>query len=242
MRSNLLRGACAASMMLALAQAAQAADYYEQGPAGQSWYFSVFGGWSLPDEIEFSTVGSASTTTNVTAEIDLEDGFLAGLSVGAHFSEWARGEVEVSGHWHDAEGSLISTPVAGGVPGAPTTFALDGDADAMFVLANLWLDLPLGHVFRPYVGGGVGLGRLDLDMETSGGASVIDDDDWGFAYQLGAGVAFNVIADIALDIGYRYKVINNAELETDTTSPGGGFEFETDYKSHNFIAGLRFGF
>jgi opacity protein-like surface antigen len=55
----------------------------------------------------------------------------------------------------------------------------------------LWVDLPIGEVIRPYVGGGLGFGRLSLGIETtniSGGTmySLVDDSDWGFAYQLGA--------------------------------------------------------
>jgi hypothetical protein len=51
MRSYLLGGACAASMLLALTPAASAADMEAvPGPAGMGWYVSVFGGWSHPTE------------------------------------------------------------------------------------------------------------------------------------------------------------------------------------------------
>jgi opacity protein-like surface antigen len=86
------------------------------------------------------------------------------------------------------------------------------------------------------------MGRLSLDLDTTAGTSFIDDSDWAFAYQLGAGIAFDLSANFALDIGYRYKVIKDAELETETAGPGAGAELEVDYKSHNVVAGIRLSF
>jgi opacity protein-like surface antigen len=250
MRSYLLGGACAASMLLALTPVVQAADFEPvPEPAGWGWYLSVFGGWSSPtgDHDFFFSSGTGTGFTSVNGEVDLDDGFMAGLALGAHINEWLRGEIELSGHWHDADG--LATLGSASLVGSPTpvlvysstTVGLEGDANALFVLANLWVDIPIDDMIRPYIGGGVGIGRLDLDLETSGGSTVIDDSDWAFAYQVGAGVAFGFSPNLALDIGYRYKVINDVELDAVAPS-GAGFEVETDYKSHNVLVGLRFGF
>jgi opacity protein-like surface antigen len=238
MRSFLLTGACAASMLLALTPVAQAADI-DMGPAqhGFGWYVSVFGGWSIADtDVELSTTTAPITGDLIEADADLDDGFMAGGALGVYFNDWIRAEVELSGHWHDVDGELVTTPLIG----LATTADLDGDADATFVLANLWLDVPVGDIIRPYIGGGVGLGRLDVELDTDAGTNVIDDSDWAFAYQLGGGIAFGLTPYIGVDVGYRYKVINNAELEASVG--GGSVDLETDYKSHNVLVGLRFGF
>ena len=232
MRSYLLAGACAASLLLALTPVAQAADIeVAPEPMGLGWYVSVFGGWSHAKDES----GSFSSGTPIYFDLELDDGFTAGIALGAQINEWLRGEVELSGNWHDAEGFVDTT-----VP--PTSTTLDGDETALFALANLWLEVPIGlGPLRPYAGGGVGFGRLDLDIETSGGSTLFDDADWGFAWQLGAGVAFDVSESIAIDLGYRYKRIENADIEVHDDWATGE-EVEKDYKSHNFLVGLRFGF
>jgi opacity protein-like surface antigen len=246
MRSYLLSGACAASMLLALTQVAQAADIdVAPEPMGLGWYVSIFGGWSMADDEEITAADTLGNVLN--AEIELDDGFMAGVALGAHFNEWLRAEVEVSGHWHDAKGDAVLTTTA--VIPDTIPFDLDGDENALFVLANLWIDLPLDEVIRPYIGGGIGFGRLDLDLsmtDTVGNSyTLIDDSDRGFAYQLGAGVAFDLTENIAVDVGYRYKRINNADLELNADIFTGDLEedeTEKDYKSHNILLGLRLGF
>jgi opacity protein-like surface antigen len=239
-------------MLLALTPAAQAADIeaVPPEPMGWSWYVSVFGGWShAKDEHLLLEDTCCSITGYLDADIDLDDGFMVGAAVGAQINEWLRGEVEVSGHFHDAGGDVFSYVHQAGSTTTTNTYNLDGDEKALFVLANLWLDLPIGGMFRPYIGGGVGAGHLDVDIDfESGGGNhytIIDDSDWGFAWQVGAGVAFDLSESIAIDVGYRYKRINNADLEvdedvedwfSDDVTPD---EIEKDYKSHNVLVGLR---
>jgi opacity protein-like surface antigen len=200
-------------------------------PMGWSWYVSVFGGWSIPNDLD----GDISYSGNdYDLDADIDDGFTVGLALGAHINEWLRGEIELSGNWHDSDGDFTYNG---------TTYNVDGDVDALFVLGNLWVDIPVGDFFRPYFGGGLGFGRLSVDVnaEAPGGTSdgLFDDHDWGFAYQLGAGVAFAMAENIAFDIGYRYKAIHNAEFDVDFFNNA---DFDFDYHSHNFIAGVRIGF
>jgi opacity protein-like surface antigen len=245
---KLLLGAVASTALCLGAMQVSAADIIEPvpEPMGWSWYISVFGGWSHPLDEDLSF--EYSTTFSGDVDLDPDNGFMAGIALGAHINEWLRGEVEISGAWHDVSGEVAFGP--NGSP-ASTTYDIDGDESALFVLANLWVDIPVGDVFRPYVGGGIGFGllNLDFDFEDTLGADykVVDDDDWGFAYQLGAGIAFNFATNMAFDIGYRYKVINNAEFDVDDgicalcdASLWDGDD--KDYRSHNIIAGIRIGF
>ena len=111
MRSYLLAGACAASLLLALTPVAQAADI-EVAPEsmGLGWYVSVFGGWShAKDESGNFETSSPAYSTVYAFDLELDDGFTAGIALGAQINEWLRGEVELSGNWHDAEGFVDTT-------------------------------------------------------------------------------------------------------------------------------------
>jgi opacity protein-like surface antigen len=220
--------------MLALTPAASAADIdYKPEPVGPSWYVSIFGGWSLPDDLDVELVSLRST--ELSASIDLDNGFTAGIAAGGRFTPWLRADAELSGNWHDFSGEE-EFETSGG---QTTSYDLEGDVNALFVLANLWIDVPVGEVIRPYIGGGVGMGRLDADVSTTAG-DIVDDSDWGFAYQLGAGIAFDLTANMVVDVGYRFKAIN-AELGVD----GAAFaatDTDADYRSHNLLLGLRFEF
>jgi opacity protein-like surface antigen len=260
MKKLLLGGACAASLLLALTPLAHAADMepVPEPVAGMGWYISIFGGASWAKDQNFSAEKYIDSLNYfyLDGELEPDTGFMAGIAVGASFNDWLRGEVEFSGNFHDISGDAYAHLHYGGTHyDADASF--DGDETALFALANLWLELPVGGAFRPYIGGGVGFGRLDLDISSDAyidfsnsldGLDLIDDSDWGFAYQIGGGVAFEIAENWAIDVGYRYKVINNAEFDLDLDDVDlndclcDGDSLEKDYKSHNLLVGLRFGF
>jgi OOP family OmpA-OmpF porin len=218
------------------------------------WYVSVFGGASFAKDENFYALNSTYYQgygyyyQSVDANLDLDTGFMVGAALGVSFNDWLRGEIEASGNFHNVGGDAYfdfqyryGNSYAGEAK-------LDGDENALFVLANLWLDIPIGGFFRPYIGGGVGAGRIDLELTgnyNGNNYDIIDDSDWGFAFQVGGGVAFDVAPNIAIDVGYRYKRINNVDLDLDEDVTGGGGgddSIEKDYISHNILVGLRFGF
>jgi opacity protein-like surface antigen len=238
MRSFLLSGACAGAMLLALLPGAQAGDFdFEPLPQASSWYVSVFGGLSLGESADFDgRAVSGTDAATIAAEADIEEGLFAGLAAGLRFNDWIRAEAEVSGHWHDAGG--YATTVLNG--GYYTSLGLEGEVNALFVLGNLWIELPFEGEMRPYIGGGAGFGRLEADLSTTVigyGTAGVEDADWAFAYQLGGGVAYEVTPSMAVDLGYRYKRIDNARLGAEAAATP--LETELDYKSHNFLLGLR---
>jgi opacity protein-like surface antigen len=216
------------------------------------WYVSVFGGASFAKDEDFYVLNSFYygfpvydfQDVSLDANIDPDTGFMVGAALGVGFNDWLRGEVEVSGHFHNVGGKAN---YVNEYYGYDYDLKLDGDENALFVLANLWVDLPIGGMFRPYVGGGVGAGRIDLELTghyNGNTYDIIDDSDWGFAFQVGGGVAFDIAPNWAIDIGYRYKAILNTELKVDDDVTLGGDDdtIDKDYKSHNILVGLRFGF
>lgn len=197
--------------------------------ADTGWYLSVFGGGVWASNVE---ADDGSAAFGQFFDFDTDIGWLAGVAVGASFTDNLRGEVELS------TGSLGLTDVTitGNVdPADDDTYAVtDGSASTTYLLANLWFDIETGSGFTPYLGGGIGAAYVSAE----GGLPVGDVDlsGWGLAYQVGAGVKVDVADNIALDLGYRWKAVVDAELE------GGGDDAVVNLGSHVVQAGLTFGF
>jgi len=93
----------------------------------------------------------------------------------------------------------------------------DDNLDFGTATANAYIDLPLNSVIKPYVGGGVGYGFVNVDS---------GHDHDGLATALTGGITFDVSSIVAIDVGYRYRRL------------WGDFDLD----EHQVTAGLRFKF
>jgi len=130
------------------------------------------------------------------------------------------------------KGGFTTTPLTGATTGA---FTSNGQAETWSIMANLWYDYDLGNNFYAIAGGGVGAAHLNLEYNAAmptyfGGTATyaLDDSGWGFAYQLGAGLGYELGGGIMLSAQYRYF----ASSEIDVAST------ELAVESHNFLVGL----
>ncbi len=204
-RKVLLSGVCAASVALS-ASAAQSADMFETGGFAPDFYVSIFGGVALPEDVK----GSATNTTGTSfrVNLDTDTGFLVGGAIGVEINEWLRTELEVSYQQVDADSFSGSN--------ATTAFAYSarGDLDAIYILANVWADIPIELGVTPYIGGGVGVGIVDADVRV-GPAPPFgpDDSDAGFAFQVGAGLKYAFNERLSFDLGYRFRGITDLDFD-----------------------------
>ena len=110
----------------------------------------------------------------------------------------------------------------------------DVDADAeiaiLSFMANGYLDIDMpASLITPYLMAGVGVANVDFSAD-----DVVDsEDDTVFAYQLGAGIGFDVAPNVLLDLGYRYFATADVSPEEDV---------DVSIASHNIMAGVRVGF
>ncbi len=102
-----------------------------------------------------------------------------------------------------------------------SAFGVGVDVDAYSVMANGYVDFPLTTVIKPYIGAGVGYGWV----EASGGGLSADDD--GFAFGAMAGVSYDLTANMAIDVGYKFRNISISG---------------EDFQDHMIRGGLRFSF
>jgi opacity protein-like surface antigen len=112
---------------------------------------------------------------------------------------------------------------------------LRGSTTGMTFLGNVIYDFNVpglsGYGVTPHVLGGIGAGRISTDLKW-GDRTIVNSSDWNFAYQLGAGVRYQVMPNWSLDLDYRYRGI------ADTTLRNEFAKITVPYRSHNFVASV----
>lgn len=202
--------------------------------ADTGWYLSVFGGGVWANNVE---ADDGTPALGQFFDFGTDMGWLVGAAVGVHFTDNLRGEVEVSTGSLGINDVTISGGLVAPVDGSVALPVTDGSASTTYLLGNVWFDIDTGSGFTPYLGGGLGVGYVTAQGTLPAPlGDVIDMAGWGLAYQVGAGVKVDVADNIALDLGYRWKAIVDADLE------GGGDSAIADLGSHVVQAGLTFGF
>jgi len=160
-------------------------------------------------------------------DTDLDGGFIIGGAIGMTLHQNLRGEIEFSYIQADV-GSFMGVAVPDDVSVTSTGYNL---------LANLWYDFENDSGFTPYIGGGVGFGKTQVTSDDAPGDITAS----GLLYQLGAGVKVDVAQNIALDLGYRYRVLSDADTDLGGPPPVGA-SVTTDAVNHIVQAGVTFGF
>ena len=122
-----------------------------------------------------------------------------------------------------------------------------GDMKALNLMVNVWFDIDIGGGFRPYLGGGVGGGQLTLGTTArSVGRDTTqefpDKSAWAFAYQIGGGVGFELVAGLTLSLGYRLSSTTTAELAWNAIESGTDEILRTGTLHHSLDLGLRYEF
>ena len=163
------------------------------------WYLSVFAGGAWPGFADFTYDGD-----DEISEIGTLAGWTAGVALGTRLTDMARVEIEFS---HvSQEYDVVYEP-----NGDPNDYG--GKIDATYMLGNVWLDFDTGSAFTPYVGAGLGGALVSLDDVDGWFDSASVWDGFGVAYQVGAGVMFEVSENVSLDLGYRFKGVAGAQID-----------------------------
>jgi len=109
-----------------------------------------------------------------------------------------RSELELGFRSADVENFSVS----GGGPSSGS-----GSFDTVSLMSNLYLDIPVPATgVSVWAGGGVGVVQFDGNVESVATLSSTDfeDAEYGFAYQLRAGVTIDLTRNLSLNTGYRY--------------------------------------
>jgi len=174
--------------------------------AAGNWYASVTGGGNWADDNSFFV--NPAGVTRLTWNTDDDTGFVVAGAIGMGLGNVMSGlRVELEAGWrqNQIDGSFTSN-----FSGPPPTASgmVDYDHETFSVLANVWFDIPIGSGFTPYVGGGIGWADTSFDGAYTCAANCtsgsFDFSDYGFAWQAGGGINFNVSPNMKLGVGYRF--------------------------------------
>lgn len=220
MRKILLLGACLTALLPTPLLAAQG-----------GWYVGAHGGGSVLME-------SGNESEGKNFNIQYDPGYTYGGTVGFDLAETypdiglGRIELEVGYRTNDLDEFEF-----GADNGGKLNAVGGGDITVLSAMLNSFGELRDREPWIPYLGGGVGIARLELKDTTVSGQSFADGSDTVFAWQVGGGVGLQVNRHLVLDLGYRYFSALDPSF-TDTT----GAEFESEYNNHTLLLGARLDF
>jgi outer membrane protein OmpA-like peptidoglycan-associated protein len=114
-----------------------------------------------------------------------------------------------------------------------------GDVNNLSIMTNLIYQYPTTGWVIPYVGFGVGAGRVSYDNVTPLGfpGTTVDDSDWSPAFQGMVGVEFPIMTNLGLNVGYRFLYEPDVKM-----TAANGLGMDTTYQSHAVLVGLRWSF
>jgi opacity protein-like surface antigen len=209
------------SLLAAAACLYGAAPAAAQGNTG--FYLEGNLGYAFPDTVDASTGG-------IDGEVELKDTFVFGGAVGYRFP-WVRLELNGSYRKFDTDKVKAQGQSVSG----------NGDATAAVGLFNVYLDPDLGVPVHPYLGGGIGGAYVKLD--TGDGAPLrVDDEAGAFAWNLAAGLSYDVTQHVTLSAGYRYLRLEGTDFSASVAGVNTDGVDVDDVTSHEILIGLRYTF
>ena len=129
----------------------------------------------------------------------------------------------------------------------------NADTKAKFMystlMANFYYDFHNSSNFTPYVGAGIGLAFIYGDFSVAAHdyetGKYVDLGSLGksqtnFAWQVGAGVAYNFTENVAVDVAYRY--VNMGYMDCSYSVAEASADIDAYLYAHEIMVGLRFTF
>lgn len=217
----MMRALLAAAAALMLLPGAAAA----QGKQG-NLYGELRGGASFPNDADTDFGGG------LDGDLSADTGWLIEGAFGYAHQSGLRGEIAAGYRYNDLDDFEVS--------GVKVDF--EGEITAVTAMANLYYDFDLGAhggatgttaKLVPFVGGGIGVAVLTIDIDEIGGFSVNEDeDDTVFAWQVVAGLAYKFTPKVTGSLRYAYFATSDPEFDG----------VDSEYDAHNVLAGIRYNF
>lgn len=202
------------------------------------WYVGVDGGAMIVEDLNIDVGTSANAI-----KIDHDYGYDVGGLVGYDFGGF---RLEAEASFREADPSNLTSTVR--VPGQTAITGtgsaigsfnyVAGDTNALSFMVNGLLDFGADDGLQGFIGGGVGIARVDLQSSINRlGPGIVDDSDTGFAWQALAGVRAPISDH--WDVGLKYRFFNANDIDLFDT---GGRALNTKFRSHSLMGSLIYNF
>lgn len=174
-------------------------------------------------------IGMATMTNSDLSERDstttlaFDPGFANGFAVGFNF-----GMFRIEGEWGHQKNEIDKVK---GYDYAYDEYYSEkvssGNMEVYSFLGNIYLDFINPSTVTPYLTAGMGMARVELNDFFSNNYN-----DAVLAYQVGAGLVFQINPHFSIDLKYRYFATENPEFDG----------IEANLASHNVYCGFRVNF
>jgi outer membrane protein OmpA-like peptidoglycan-associated protein/opacity protein-like surface antigen len=203
-----------------------------------SWYIEADAGAMIVEDSSFDIGTTANAMT-----VDHQYGYDMGGIIGYDFGGF---RLEAEASFREADPDNLTSTVRIGAATVATGFGpglgsynyVAGDVNALSFMVNGMLDFGEDDGLQGFIGGGVGVARVDHQYSINSiGPGVIDDSDTGFAWQAIAGVRAPISDSWDVGLKYRFFNVDNVDL-VDTA----GRANSTRFRSHSLLGTLTYNF
>ncbi len=189
-------------------------------------YLGLYGGLSLVD-------GAKNDGATGSFNFDFKTGYAAAVTLGydlrENYPNIGIGRVEIEAAYRSNRLDEVEF--------TQTALPTQGDMRVASLMLNTFGEYREVLPLIPYVGGGIGLARVEIDQVRFGEVLLFDDSNTVFAWQVGGGFGWQLGRFLALDLGYRY--FSTVDLRF---TGADGERFKSRYDNHTVLLGARIDF
>ena len=126
------------------------------------------------------------------------------------------------------------------------SLAAHGQRNRYAIMTNAIYDIPVGWIFSPHLGVGIGAVNLHDSIglrpvpgsipgagPCAAGCALASSSAWEFGYQAIAGIRYKFMPSLAFDLDYRYLATTDPSFKTLS-----GLKYKSEYSTHNVVASL----
>lgn len=208
------------------------------------------------DQLSVDTVDNKQTFYNTDADESIYPNI--STAIGFDFSKIskinARAELEYT-YKDNAQFSSNINKLTIEMDGNSETIDAPNGTQSLFIselksqslMFNAYYDFKNASKFTPYLSAGAGVTRiknkqtLNSEFPLENGFNLSDTSDT-FTWSAGAGVAYKVTENVALDLAYRYVDAGEIEFNNNFFQEGVNLKSTADLVSHDYSLGIRYTF